>query len=42
MQIRAQKEAVAVTPKTREMATDRAGKGQLLRCYFGDLKRNKR
>ena len=42
MKIRLKKSAVTVTPKTRELATDRAGEGQLLRCYFRDLSREKR
>ena len=42
MKIRMQKNAVTVTTKARELATDRAGEGQLLRCYFRDLSREKR
>ena len=40
MKIGSEKRAVTVTAKTREMATDSTREGQLLRCYFGDLRRN--
>ena len=42
VKVRLEKKAVSITAKTREVATDRAGQGQLLRCYFGDLSGEKR
>ena len=35
--VRFEKGAVSVASKAREVTTDRAREGQLLRCYFGDL-----
>ena len=42
LKIGVEKKAVAVAAKTGEFATDSTREGQLLRCYFGDLRRYKR